>query len=121
MDASQIPYDFLVLALRSQPSTFGIPGLAERALSPCTAEGARKLCEAINESPRQAVSIDDSQEQQRLMTVVFGGGGVTGVELAGALAEELPDLARRYGAPPELSRAILVEASPTILAGSSPD
>jgi NADH dehydrogenase len=55
------------------------------------------------------------------MTVVIGGGGATGVELAGAFAEELPQLARQYGAPAERACVILVEAGHTILAGSSPE
>jgi NADH dehydrogenase len=59
-------------------------------------------------------------EQQRLLTIVIGGGGATGVELAGAFAEGLPRLAMESGASPELARVILVEAGHTILAGSSP-
>jgi NADH dehydrogenase len=65
--------------------------------------------------------VRDPDEQRRLLTVVIGGGGATGVELAGAFAEELPQLAHHYGARPDYCRVILVEAGPTILAGSSPD
>jgi NADH dehydrogenase FAD-containing subunit len=43
------------------------------------------------------------------------------VELAGELAEALPELARRQGLPPDLPQVLLVEARHTILAGSSPD
>jgi NADH dehydrogenase len=51
---------------------------------------------------------------------VVGGGGATGVELAGELAEMLPELARRRGLAPDRTAVLLVEAGPTILAGSSP-
>jgi NADH dehydrogenase len=61
----------------------------------------------------------DPERQRWLATVVVGGGGATGVELAGELAETLPELARRQGLAPEVPRVILVEAGPTILAGSS--
>jgi NADH:ubiquinone reductase (H+-translocating) len=119
-EAGHIPYALLVLALGSRPNDFGIPGLAERVLSPYSAEEAQRVWDAVVQSVRQAAATSDPQERQRLMTIVIGGGGATGVELAGGFAEELPELARRYGAPPELARVILVEAGNTILAGSSP-
>ena len=52
--------------------------------------------------------------------MVVGGGGATGVELAGELAEILPEVASRHGLAPGLPAVQLVEAGPTILAGSSP-
>ena len=62
----------------------------------------------------------DPERQRRLATVVVGGGGATGVELAGELAEVLPEAARRHGLAPGRAAVRLVEAGPTILAGSSP-
>jgi NADH dehydrogenase len=114
-------YDWLVLALGSRPNDFNIPGLAERVLYPYSGEGALAVWEAVNAAVRHAAQTSDRQEQERLMTVVIGGGGATGVELAGAFAEELSQLARQYGAPPDLGKVILVEAGPTILGGSSPE
>jgi NADH dehydrogenase len=52
--------------------------------------------------------------------VVVGGGGATGVELAGELAEVLPEVASGRGLAPDRAAVPLVEAGPTILAGSSP-
>jgi NADH dehydrogenase len=52
--------------------------------------------------------------------VVIGGGGATGVETAGELAEILPKVARDRGLAPDRPAVQLVEAGPTILAGSSP-
>ena len=52
--------------------------------------------------------------------MVVGGGGATGVELAGELAETLPEMASRLGLATDLPAVVLVEAGPTILAGSSP-
>jgi NADH:ubiquinone reductase (H+-translocating) len=51
--------------------------------------------------------------------VVVGGGGATGVELAGELAEILPTVASGHGLSPGRPAVQLVEAGPTILAGSS--
>lgn len=119
--AGLVPYSRLVLALGSRPNDFHIPGLAEHVLYLWSVDDAQRVWDAVIESVRKAARASDPEEQRRLMTVVIGGAGATGVELAGALAEELPQLVRREGGPPDLARVILVEAGHTILAGSSPE
>jgi len=109
----------LVLALGSRPNDFAIPGLAERALSLYSAADAEGVWEAVSAALRAAAAVTDPEHQQRMATVVVGGGGATGVELAGELAEMLPEVAKRHGLAPERPAVWLVEAGPTILAGSS--
>jgi NADH dehydrogenase len=109
-----------VLALGSRPNDFAIPGLAERALSLYSVDDAERVWQAVTRTIAKAVAAADAREQRRLATVVVGGGGATGVELAGELAEMLPMVARDHRLPPELPAVLLVEAGPTILAGSSP-
>lgn len=120
-ESGPLPYTRLVLALGSRPNDFGIPGLAERALSLYSVDAAERVWVAVNAAVAAAVGERDPARQRRLLTVVIGGGGATGVELAGELAEELPELARRRGLPSDLPRVVLAEAGQTILAGSSPD
>jgi len=67
-----------------------------------------------------AAAAPDPEQQRRLATVVVGGAGATGVELAGELAEMLPEVARHHGLTTVRPAVLLVEAGPTILAGSSP-
>jgi NADH:ubiquinone reductase (H+-translocating) len=119
-DAGPIPYTRLVLALGSRPNDFDIPGLRERTLSLYSVEDAQRVWAAANDAVAAAAREPDPERQRRLATVVIGGGGATGVELAGELAEMLPEVARRHGLPPDRPHVILVEAGPTILAGSSP-
>ncbi len=119
-EAGPLPYDRLVLALGSRPNDFGIPGLAERALTLWSVDDARRVLAAVDAQVAAAVNATDPEEQRRLLTVVIGGAGATGVELAGELAEELPELARRHDLPTEYCRVVIVEATPAILAGSSP-
>jgi NADH dehydrogenase len=119
-EAGALDYWRLALALGSRPNDFGIPGVAERALTLATVDDARRVLAAVDASVAAAVSAPTAEEQRRRLTVVIGGGGATGVELAGELAEELPQLARRHDLPPEHGRVILIDAGPTILAGSSP-
>ncbi len=119
-EAGPLPYTRLVLALGSRPNDFGIPGLAERAFTLWSVEDARRVLAAVDAQVAAAVGEADPAEQRRRLTVVIGGAGATGVELAGELAEVMPDLARRHDLPPEWCKIVLIEAGPTILAGSSP-
>jgi NADH dehydrogenase len=118
--AGPIDWGRLVLALGSRPNDFAIPGLAQRALSLYSASDAERVWAAANKALEAAAAAADPERQRRLATVVVGGGGATGVELAGELAEMLPELARRHGLAPDRPAVVLVEGSPTILAGSSP-
>lgn len=48
-------------------------------------------------------------------TIVIGGGGLTGVELVGEIADKLPELTKKYGVPQSEIKLMLVEAGPKIL------
>ena len=109
-----------MLALGSRPNDFAIPGLEQRALSLYSASDAEKVWDAVTGALTAAAAAADPGRQRRLATVVVGGGGATGVELAGELAEMLPGVASRHGLAPDRPAVLLVEAGPTILAGSSP-
>jgi NADH:ubiquinone reductase (H+-translocating) len=117
--AGPIDWSRLVLALGSRPNDFAIPGMAQRAMSLYSANDAQRVWAAINRTLDAAAGADP-EGQRRLATVVVGGGGATGVELAGELAEMLPKVASSHGLAPDRPAVLLVEAGPTILAGSSP-
>lgn len=118
--AGPIGWGRLVLALGSRPNDFAIPGLAERSLSLYSADDAQRVWAAANDALRAAAAATEPEQQRRLATVVIGGGGATGVELAGELAEMLPGVAAQNGLATDRPTVVLVEAGPTILAGSSP-
>jgi NADH dehydrogenase len=118
--AGPIGWTRLVLALGSRPNDFAIPGLADRALSLYSASDAERVWAAVSKTLTAAAAATDPERQQRLATVVVGGGGATGVELAGELAEVMPAVARRHGLATGTPAVQLIEAGPTILAGSSP-
>jgi NADH:ubiquinone reductase (H+-translocating) len=117
--AGPIDWSRLVLALGSRPNDFAIPGMAQRAMSLYSANDAQRVWAAINRTLDAAAGADP-KGPRRLATVVVGGGGATGVELAGELAEMLPKVASSHGLAPDRPAVLLVEAGPTILAGSSP-
>jgi NADH:ubiquinone reductase (H+-translocating) len=118
----RVAYNRLMLALGSRPNDFAIPGLAERTISLYSVADAERVWAAVNDAIHAAAeAAGDPDRQRRLATMVVGGGGATGVELAGELAEMLPEVASGQGLAPDRPRVILVEAGPTILAGSPPD
>src|SRR5215813_2320357 len=118
--AGPIGWSRLVLALGSRPNDFAIPGLAQRTLSLYSASDAERVWAAASNALAEAAAATDPGRQRRLATVVVGGGGATGVELAGELAETLPEVASGHGLAPGRPAVQLVDAGPTILAGSSP-
>jgi NADH dehydrogenase len=118
--AGPIGWGRLVLALGSRPNDFAIPGLAQRTLSLYSASDAERVWAAASQAIDAAAAATDPERRRRLATVVVGGGGATGVETAGELAEMLPEVASGHGLPSDRPAVVLVEAGPTILAGSSP-
>jgi NADH dehydrogenase len=82
-----IPYDFLVLAIGSTFNFFAVPGAAEHAFPLKTLEQGVALRNHILCCFERAVQEPDEQQGQRLLTFTIVGGGPTGVEFAGALAE----------------------------------
>lgn len=86
-DAEQIPYDVLVLAMGAGTNFFGNAQLEEHAFPMKSTVEALQLRYRILQNLESALTVTNSEELQRLMNIVVVGGGPTGVELAGALAE----------------------------------
>jgi NADH dehydrogenase len=118
--AGSLAFARLVVALGSRPNDFAIPGLAERTIPLYSVDDAERVWQAAQAAVHAAAHEPDPDRQRQLATIVIGGAGATGVELAGELAETLPELALEQGLAPTEPRVMLVEASPSILAGSSP-
>jgi NADH dehydrogenase len=82
-----IHYDVLVLAMGADTNFFGNPQLMEHALPMKSSLEALHLRYRILENFEKALTVSDPEEMQRRMNIVITGGGPTGVELAGAIAE----------------------------------
>ncbi len=82
-----IPYDYLILSLGSRPRFFGIEGAAQFALPLRTIEDAIAVRNHILLRFEQALYETDVEKRRRMLTFAIIGGGATGVEFAGALAE----------------------------------
>lgn len=87
-DVEEISYDVLVLALGADTNFFGNNAVAVHAFPMKSTIEALQLRHRLLQNFEDALlQVDNEPELQRLMNIVIAGGGPTGVELAGALAE----------------------------------
>jgi NADH dehydrogenase len=119
----EIKYDYLVIATGSTSNFFGNSHFEQYA------HGMKSLYEAVGlrnfglKGLEQALLLTDEHAKEKALTIVIVGGGPTGVELAGALAEfrktvfpkDYPELS------PELMTIHLIEGSSRLLAAMSPE
>ncbi|MFX0557656.1 NAD(P)/FAD-dependent oxidoreductase [Maribacter sp. CXY002] len=82
-----LSYDYLVVATGSKTNYFGNKELERNAMAMKSIPQSLNLRSLILENFEQALLTDDYHERDALMNFVIVGGGPTGVELAGALAE----------------------------------
>jgi NADH dehydrogenase len=112
-----LPYDYLVLATGVTHSYFGHDEWAPAAPGLKNIEDARLIRARFLLAFERAEIAEDEAERRKLLTFVIVGGGPTGVEMAGSIAEvasrTLRDDFRRID--PATSRIILIEAGPRIL------
>ncbi|MCX6735324.1 MAG: NAD(P)/FAD-dependent oxidoreductase [Candidatus Peregrinibacteria bacterium] len=91
-DSGALSYDYLIVAMGSENNYFGIPGLRQNAMTMKTVADALKFnCHLdgfFAELKKKRVS--------RTVNIVIGGGGATGVEMAGELIGSLKKLCAKY-------------------------
>ncbi len=118
-DGPPIPYDFLILAPGSVEHTFGVPRVAEHAFFLKNLDQAIRLRNHILSAFERAVREPDPLMRRRLLTFTIVGGGPTGVEFAGALAELIARPLRRDFPTLDLRevRVLLLEATEELLPG----
>jgi NADH dehydrogenase len=121
-DGRRVPYDTLILATGAQHAYFGHGDWAAHAPGLKTIDDATYIRRRILLAFEKAETETDPVERARLLNFVIVGGGPTGVEMAGAIAE----LANRALAEdfraidPRSARIILVEAAPRLLTPFDP-
>lgn len=116
-----IHYDYLVLACGATTNFFGNEEVARHSLPMKTLYESMNLRNVLLQNLEKALVTDDEAERTALLTVAIVGGGPTGVEIAGALAEM-----KRYVLPkdyPDLDASRftihLLDAAPRLLGAMS--
>lgn len=121
-DGGYIPFDQLVIATGSAYNYFAHSEWAAHATAPKTITDARTIRARLLRAFEEAESCAEPMRRAALLTVVIVGGGPTGVEMAGTVAElaryTLRGDFRRID--PTQARVILVEAGPKLLGAFPP-
>jgi NADH:ubiquinone reductase (H+-translocating) len=116
-DTGDIPYDIVVIASGADTNWFGNQQMMENAFPMKSTVEALQIRHRIIQNFEDVVIAKDAAQVKRLMTIVIVGGGPTGVEMAGAIAEM-----KRYVLPsdyPEIDfkemKIYLLEGGPATL------
>ena len=114
----RVPYDYLVVATGARHSYFGNDEWEQLAPGLKKIDDATAIRRRILEAFELAESEPDPVKQKQLLTFVIVGGGPTGVEMAGAIAELAKNAltADFRNIDPRAARVILIESGPRVLA-----
>jgi len=111
-DGAVLPFDELILATGSTGTTFGVPGVEEHALQMKTMNQAREIRSRLLNAYEE---IENGHRPKEHLRVVVVGGGPTGVEVTGAVAELQRSMKREFPDLAEFASVTLVEAGPRLL------
>lgn len=117
LDGETLSYDYLILAVGTRQSYFGHPEWETHAPGLKSIKDATSIRDQILLAFEMAERSDDLEERKKLLSFVIVGGGPTGVEMAGAIAE----IARKSmfknfrRIHPENSKIYLIEGQPEIM------
>lgn len=120
-DTGVLEYDYLVLAIGTETNYFGMENVQNYSWPMKTINDALNLRNHLLLNLEKAVKISDPAEREKHLNMVIAGGGPTGVEIAGMLAEMGQHIIRKEY--PELNnfrgRIYLIDAGPSLLAPMS--
>jgi NADH dehydrogenase len=121
-DGETLTWDFLVVACGAETSYFGHDEWSRASPGLKTLQDAVRIRERVLVAFERAERERDHERRQALLAFVVVGGGPTGVELAGALAELSKFVLDRdfRNIDPSSARVVLVEAGPRLLPSFSP-
>jgi len=117
LDGSVIAYDILVLAVGGQTNFFGMKSIEENGFQLKNIESAVTTRNHLLNIFEQASHEADADKRRAMLTFVIVGGGPTGVEIAGALAELITHVMAKDYTHMDLSevRVILLEAGENLM------
>jgi NADH dehydrogenase len=121
-DGSSLAWDYLVVAAGAETNYYGHPEWSLHAPGLKSIEDAIEIRRRVLVALERAESARDEEQRRALLTFVVIGGGPTGLELAGAIAELARPIAesdfRRID--PSWIKVVLVEAGDRLLASFDP-
>ena len=116
-DTGVLDYDYLIFSVGTETNYFGMENVRQHSLPMKSIDAAINLRNHLLMNLEEAVLAGTTAEKQKYLNIVIAGGGPSGVEIAGMLAEMKNTIARKEY--PELSGVhatiYLVDASPHLL------
>lgn len=117
LSTGELTYDYLVLATGTETAYFGNENVRKSAIPMKTVDDALEMRNTLLLRIEQATITTDERERKKLSTIVIAGGGPTGVEIAGMLAEMRRNILEKDY--PELNekrvKIYLVDGGPVLL------
>ncbi|MFA4870674.1 MAG: NAD(P)/FAD-dependent oxidoreductase [Pedobacter sp.] len=120
LTTGELEYDYLVLATGTETNYFGMDNVEKKAIPMKTVNDALEMRNYILKQLEFATSLpSDNERLQKVLTIVIAGGGPTGVEISGMLAEMrasvFPKDYPEFGKMNVQHHIYLVDGSPTLL------
>jgi len=123
LDRGELGYDYLILSLGGRTGYFGHPDWERHAPGLKSLDDALRIRRTVLLAFERAETETDPARRMQLMTIIVVGGGPTGVELAGTIAELAHTVLRRdfEHIDPTRAHVILIEAGSRVLAAFPPE
>lgn len=117
LSETEIEYDYLVLGTGSETNYFGVLGAEKYALPLKSLKDAKRLRNHIIERFQEAERLSDPKDQKDMLRFVIVGGGPTGVEITGELADMInKELSLAFPTLKGLASVLLVDRGDRVLA-----
>lgn len=124
LSSGNLEYDYLVLATGTETNYFGIENVKANAIPMKTVNDALEMRNYLLQQLETATLTHDTEEKEKLLTIVIAGGGPTGVEISGMLAEMRKFIIRKdypeFSGSKDLSHIYLVDGQAHLLEPMSP-
>lgn len=108
-NGENISYDYLIIALGSEPAFYNIDGLHEYSFPLKTVADAVKIKDIIHKL------CDLKAPKKEMINIIVGGGGFSGTELAAELLEYVFKLSKGHNLPPNLIKVCIIAGSEKLL------
>lgn len=116
LNKDAVPFDYVIISMGSSTNYFNIPGLRENSFTFHSSKDVSHFQELLKSNFSKAKDLPvGSDEYKEHLSIVVGGGGLTGVEVVAELLHQMPKVARKMSLNPDDVRIHLIEAQEYLL------